>query len=113
MEIEFINACLNGDLDEIAMFIDSNPGLVHNVFGFEAVIVKGYLEAVKYFVGKGATLNSVTTSSIIWAAHNKHIKVINYLRKIAGDEWKCHNCIVKSTCLDLCDNFNNIERNST
>ena len=107
MDLDFVNACLGGDLDEIVRLTDLNPKLAHDVFGFEAVIIKGHLDAVKHFIKKGARLAPVNTHSLIWAAHNKHINVLNYLRKIAGDDWKCHKCIVRSTCLDLCEGFRN------
>jgi len=38
-----------------------------------------------------------------------YLEVVNYLREVTGDKWKCYNCIVRATCLNLCKDWNKNE----
>jgi hypothetical protein len=41
------------------------------------------------------------------ATAKRHLQIANVVRRAAGDKYKCHKCIIKSTCLKLCKDFRN------
>jgi hypothetical protein len=65
----------------------------------------GHLEVVKYLIEHGANIHMFSDEALRWATGNGHLQVANVLRKAAGDKYKCHKCIIRSTCLELCDDF--------
>jgi ankyrin repeat protein len=65
----------------------------------------GHLEMVKYLIEQGADIHTTSDWALRYAARNGHLQVVNVLRKAAGSKYKCHQCIIKSTCLDLCNDF--------
>jgi ankyrin repeat protein len=65
----------------------------------------GYLEVVKCLIKQGADIHAEKDFALRFAAKYGHLQVANVLRKAAGDAYKCHRCIIKSTCLELCKGF--------
>ena len=53
----------------------------------------------------GAYIHAYEDDTLRCAARYGHLQVVNVLRKVAGDKYKCHNCIIRSTCLKLCEDF--------
>jgi ankyrin repeat protein len=66
---------------------------------------KGHLEIVKYLIEHGASIHANRDEALRGAAFNGHLQVANVLRKAAGDKYKCHKCMIKPTCLELCEDF--------
>ena len=97
---------------------------------------RGHLGVVKYLVEQGADIHAINNASLRLAANNSHLEVVNYLvehgadvhvdndyilrfvakrgylemvnylREVVGNKWKCYNCIVRITCLKLCEDWN-------
>ena len=66
----------------------------------------GHLKLVKFLVEQGADIHVDNDEPLRWAAENGHFEVVNYFRSVAGKKWKCHDCLVRATCLDICYEFN-------
>ena len=65
----------------------------------------GQLDVVKYLVERGADVHVWRDEAFRWAAWDGHLDVVNFLRKVTGPRYKCHGCLIKSTCLILCKDF--------
>ena len=62
-------------------------------------------DVVKYLVKHGANIHALDNQALRWAAEYGHLNVVNLLREAAGARYKCHGCLIKSTCLELCEDF--------
>ena len=102
----FINACTGGDLDEVKTLLKRGVD-IHA--GFDRALRwaanNGHFDVVKYLVEHGADIHASGDGALRYAAWNEHLGVANYLRETAGEKYKCHECLIKSTCLELCDDF--------
>ena len=67
----------------------------------------GNFKMVKYLVEKGADVSVKANTSLRWACKKGCIDVVLYLRYVAGDKWKCHDCLIKPICLELCEGWDN------
>ena len=65
------------------------------------------LSAVKKCIEQGADIHVCNDWPLRLSAIKGYLQVVNVLRKAGGDEYKCHRCIIKSTCLKLCEDFRN------
>lgn len=65
----------------------------------------GNFKMVKYLVENGANISCDSGSSLRWACKKGRIDVVLYLRNVAGDKWKCHDCLIKPICLELCEGW--------
>jgi ankyrin repeat protein len=112
---KFIVACENGNLSVVRECIEQgadihtwNNGAILRAVHYghlEIAADNGHLKVIKYLIENGANIHVAADQALCWAASNGHLQIINALRKAAGNEYKCHNCIIKSTCLKLCDDF--------
>ena len=93
-------AAMNGQL-EIVNYYDEYP--------LRVAIVNGHLEVVKYLVEQGADIHVLDDAPLIRAVTNGHLEIANYLRSVVGPKWKCFDCIVRATCLTLCEGWNKNE----
>ena len=80
---------------------------VWNDWALRDAAADGRLEIVKYLIKRGANIHAYKDEALRWAAEKGRLQVVNVLRKAAGDKYKCHKCIIKSTCLKLCEDFRN------
>ena len=76
LDDDFIRACTNGDLSK-----------------------------VKALLKQGANTHAWDDEALRRAAEQGHLNVANFLREVAGLKYKCHECLIKSTCLKLCEDF--------
>ena len=76
IHISFVNACAHNDLPT----------------------VKAQLE-------QGVDIHTGGDWPLKWAVENGHLDVVNLLREAAGARYKCHKCLIRSTCLELCYDF--------
>ena len=60
---------------------------------------------VKYLVEQGADIHAWKDEALKWAAAEGRLDIVNFLREAAGAKYKCHECLIKSTCLELCKDF--------
>ena len=109
----FERACSEGNLDVVEAGIRRDPKLASNEFGLTLAIINGRLKVLEYLIEArgGIDIAEIGNLPLRVAALNNHIDVLNYLREMAGDKWKCHECLIKSTCLELCSTFRT-ERNN-
>ena len=103
---DFLEACADGDLDEAKALLKQGA----DIHAWEDETLRwsaneGHLNTVKYLVEQGADIHADDDCALIWAVENGHLDVANYLRGIAGPRYKCHGCLIKSTCLELCRDF--------
>ena len=74
-------------------------------FDFVEACEKGDLVKAKALHRRGAHIHTWGDWAFRWAAWNGHLDVVNYLREVTGTRYKCHECLIKSTCLELCKDF--------
>ena len=65
----------------------------------------GDLARVKALLRQGADIHAWGDLPLRWAAEYGHLNVVNLLREATGARYKCHECLIKSTCLELCKDF--------
>ena len=106
MEAGLSDACSNGNLSAVKKYIRLGANIhVYIDAALRYAAYDGHLEVVKYLVEHGADIHALHDDALRGAAENRHLQVVNVLRKAAGAKYKCHNCIIKSTCLELCKDF--------
>ena len=98
---DLIKACETGDIEKVKYLVDKGADIHREDRDLRWAIENDHLEVVKYLVEHGSNIHALT-----YAANNGHLEVAIYLREVARDKWKCHNCIVRSTCLKLCKDWN-------
>ena len=94
---------------EIVKFLIENGADIHalNDEALHCATEEGCLEIVKYLIEHGANIHALNDYALRYAAEEGHLQIVNTLRKAAGDKYKCHRCIIKSICLELCEDFRN------
>jgi ankyrin repeat protein len=103
---KLIEACTRGDLSVVKECLKQGADIHDwNNLALRWAARGGYLEVVKYLIEKGAYIHARDDESLWCAARNRHLQIVTHLRKVAGDAYKCHKCIIRSTCLDLCEDF--------
>jgi ankyrin repeat protein len=92
---------------EVVKYLIEQGANIHamNDWPLRRAAEEGHLETVKCSIENGAYIHAENDWALRRAARNRHFKVVNYLRRAAGDEYKCHRCLIRSTCLDLCEDF--------
>ena len=65
----------------------------------------GDVERVKFLTSIGLKVSKGKYKVFKIAVGSGDLKMTNVLRKAAGKNIKCHNCIIRSTCLELCEDF--------
>ena len=103
---KLVEACENGDLPAAKECIEHGAN-VHavNDLALRCAANNGHSDVVKYLIKHGANIHAVGDWALRYAAENGHLQVVNFLRQVASDKYKCHNCIIRSTCLELCEGF--------
>jgi ankyrin repeat protein len=99
-------ACKSGDLATVKKYLKQGAN-IHARYDntLRLAAWHGHLEIVEYLIEQGAYVHSWGDMPLRYAVGQGHLRVANVLRKAAGDAYKCHRCIIKSTCLKLCDDF--------
>ena len=105
---KFVEACENGDLSVAKKCVEQGADIhAWDDWALRWVARGGRLDVVKYLIEQGADIHAWDDAALRWSAYEGHLQVANVLRKAAGDKYKCHKCIIKSTCLKLCEDFRN------
>jgi hypothetical protein len=104
----FVNACADGNLETVKKLIDK--GIVEKdtkQYGFRWALFENRLHIVKYLIESGdINIYDKDNKTIKHAIIYNYFEIVMYLRTVAGDKWKCHKCLVRSTCMTLCKEFN-------
>ena len=101
-------ACENGDLFAVKKCIDQGANIhARNDSALIWAAGGGHLDIVKYLIKHGANIHAEDGVPLRWAVYKGYLEVANVIRKAAGDEYKCHKCLIRSTCLELCKDFRN------
>ena len=103
---KFVKACANGDLSKVKTL--HKQGADIHIWYDQALrwaAFRGHLDVVKHLVEHGADVYAVDDAALRWAAEDGYLDVVNFLREVAGPRYKCHECLIKSTCLELCRDF--------
>ena len=103
---DLTRACSDGELDKVKALLKQGA----NIHAYEECALTwaaeaGRLDVVKYLVEHGADIHASGNWALGRAALFRHLDVVNYLREAAGARLKCHECLIRSTCLELCDDF--------
>ena len=99
-------ACANGDLSAVKKHLKQGANIhARSDNALRLAAFNGHLEIVEYLIEQGANIHLWSDMALRYAVGRKHLRIVNVLRKAAGAKYKCHKCIIKSTCLELCDDF--------
>jgi ankyrin repeat protein len=96
----------NGHLEIVKYLIEQGAN-IHAMgdYALRYAAYEGRLEVVKYLIECGANIHVEKDFALRYAVYYDYLHVTNVLRKAAGDAYKCNRCIIKSTCLELCEDF--------
>ena len=101
-------AALYGHLDIVKYLVERESNIhAGRDAALRLAAYHGHLEVVKYLVEQGANIHEWNDYVLRCAVDKGHLQVVNVIRKAVGDKYKCHRCIIKSTCLELCEDFRN------
>ena len=105
---ELVEACYTGNIEKIKCLVEQDFNNVHawNNYALRWSAYHGHLEIVKYLIEKGVDIHADNNETLRLSVLHGQLEIVNYLREVAGDKWKCFNCIVRTTCLKLCDDWN-------
>ena len=99
-------AAASGHLEIVKYLVERGADIHNNIdYPLRVAAANGHLEIVKYLVKHGVDIHARDDDSLRWAADNRYLEVVNYLRLVAGNKWKCFNCLVRATCLTLCEGW--------
>ena len=108
--MNLFEACKKGDLERVKYLVEQGANIYAKYnCALSIAAYYGHLELVKYLVEQGANIHADDDYALKWAVIDKYHNIVMYLRKIAGKKWKCHECIVRSTCMTLCEGWNKNE----
>ena len=100
-----------GYLDAVKYFVDHGADIHARDDGaLRAATYYKHLDVVKYLVEQGSNIHAMYDWPLRWAVYYGHLETANFLREAAGTGYKCHECLIKSTCLELCEDFRSGER---
>ena len=103
---KFVYACISGDLRGAKTLLKQGADIhAEGDCALRWAANNGCLDVVKYLVEQGADIHARGDEALIWATHYEHLGVVNFLRETVGTGYKCHGCLIKSTCLKLCKDF--------
>ena len=103
---DLMRACSDGELDEVKALLKQGADIhAYDDDGLRWAAWGGHLDVARYLVEQGADIHARGDYTLRWAAHWGRLDVVNYLREAAGTKYKCHECLIKSTCLELCEDF--------
>ena len=99
---------------DVVKFLVENDANIHaeNDRALRWAARNNHFEIMKLLVENGANIHADNDEALRLAAERGHLQVVDYLRQIVGLTYKCYNCLIKSTCLELCDEFNEPARDS-
>ena len=101
--MDLVIECLRGNLKNIKHLVEQGEDI--SVYEYEPLRIAayyGYFEVVKYLVEKGAYISICNYAPLRYAVNYRYFEIINYYRQMLGDEIPCHECLVRSACLELC-----------
>ena len=102
--MDLVAECEKGNLENVKYLIeqDSNNILIVDYYPLRAAAWYGHFEVVKYLVEQGADISSSNYLSLRLAVYRDQLKILNYFRRVLGDEIPCYECLVRPACLKLC-----------
>lgn len=134
MSYHLISACIYGPLDEVKRSVEKGADIhFQEDNALRTAIDYDKFEIVKYLIKHGANVNVLDCLSLKIAVYNNNFKIskylvdngsyikdnifnlaikvgnidiINCLKEAAGPRLKCYECIVRVTCLKLCNGWN-------
>ena len=99
-------AAERGHLDVVRYLVEQGADIhTKNDYAFRWAAMGGHLDVVKYLVEHGPDIHVADDAALRWAAYYRRLDMVNFLREIAGPGYKCHECLIKSTCLELCNDL--------
>jgi ankyrin repeat protein len=103
---KLVKACSDGNLAVAKWCVEQGAYIqMWEGMALRYAAENGHLVVVRYLIEQGADIHAGYDWALRFAAEDGHLKVVNHLRKVAGDEYKCHKCLIRSTCLELCEDF--------
>ena len=103
---DLITACVNGDLRKAKALHKRGAHIYAGTdYALRWAARIGHLDVVKYLVEQGADIHAWKDEALKWAAAEGRLDIVNFLREVAGPRYKCRRCLIKSTCLKLCEDF--------
>ena len=103
---DFLKACESGDLCKVKALHKLGADIrMHGEQPLRWTAELGHLDVIKYLVEQGADIYAGSDGALRWAACCGHLDVVNFLREVAGPRYKCHECLIKFTCLEVCEDF--------
>jgi hypothetical protein len=112
LEEQLWNACcITGSLYKVKNII--KYGVDTQAYGkaLQLAAYYNHLDIVKYLISNlKVGIEKIDEYTFYWIMRNKNYEIIQYLRTIAGDKWKCHDCLVRAACMNICENYFNIDK---
>ena len=101
--MNLITECIKGNLENVKYIVEKGSDIsIYDFSPLKWAVEYGYLEIVKYLVEQGVDISVHNYFSLRWAAQRSHLEVVNYFRRVLGDKIPCHECLVRSACLNIC-----------
>ena len=105
---KLVAACERGNLSAAKKYIEQGADIhAWNDYTLYCAASRGHFDVVKCLVEHGANIHVYNDEALRCAASYGHLQTMNVIRKAAGAKYKCHRCIIRSTCLELCKDFRN------
>ena len=95
-----------GCLDAVKFLISAGANIhARNNNALHLAVYFEHIDVVKHLIDQGADIRVDYDRELRQAAHLRNIDIVNHLRQVAGSKYKCHRCLIKSTCMELCKDF--------
>jgi ankyrin repeat protein len=103
---DFIIACKNGNLPAVREYLERGFNIdIRDGEPLQWAVFKGHFKVVEYLIKNRADIHAENDYAFRLAVKYKCLQIANILRKAAGNKYKCHRCLIRSTCLELCEDF--------
>jgi hypothetical protein len=107
---KFYIACANDNLDEAKRLVKKGLNLpLSRGWALHIAAKHKSFKIIDYLIEYQAHHKCTSYGwALKWAMENDYFETVMHLRKVIGDEWLCHTCLVRSTCMVICDDMLNI-----
>lgn len=107
MRCELIDICRDGNLEKVKYLVEIGVDIhINDDAPLRWASYNGHLDTVQYLIKNGANIYAHDNACLRYAAAKNHLHIVNYLRNLEGKKWKCYECIVRVTCINLCKDWN-------
>ena len=101
--MNLLRECLLGNLENVKYLVEQGADIsVSNYISLRYAVRMGHLEVVKFLVEQGSDISVNNHYPLRTAVFVGHLEIVNYFRKVLSDKIPCHECLVRSACLELC-----------